>query len=62
MLEEIREDSKYNFFKVIKIFGFTTIWGYIPYTNSTRKGRMVYFIEDLDKIDEKILKEHTIKN
>ena len=62
LFEEIRENDKNNFFKVIKIFSFTTIWGYIPYTNSTRKGRMVYFIEDLDKIDEKILKEHTIKN
>lgn len=62
MFEEIREDSKYNFFKVIKIFGFTTIWGFIPYTNSTRKGRLVFLVEDLDKIDEKIIKEHTIKN
>lgn len=56
MFEEIRENSKYNFFKVIKIFGFTTIWGYIPYTNSTRKGRLVYFREDLDKIDKELLK------
>ena len=56
MFEEIRENDKNNFFKVIKIFGFTTIWGYIPYTNSTRKGRMVYFREDLDKIDKELLK------
>ena len=55
MFEEIREDSKNNFFKVIKIFGFTTIWGYIPYANSTRKGRLVYFREDLDKIDKELL-------
>ena len=55
MLEEIREDSKYNFFKVIKIFGFTTIWGYIPYSNSTRKGRLCWFREDYDKIDKEIL-------
>ena len=56
MFEEIREDDKNNFFKVIKIFGFTTIWGFIPYTNSTRKGRLVYFREDLDKIDKELLK------
>ncbi len=56
MFEEIREDDKNNFFKVIKIFGFTTIWGFIPYANSTRKGRLVYFREDLDKIDKELLK------
>ena len=56
MFEEIRENDKNFFFKVIKIFGFTTIWGYIPYTNSTRKGRLVYFREDLDKIDKELLK------
>ena len=55
MFEEIREHNKYNFFKVIKIFGFTTIWGYIPYANSTRKGRLCYFREDLDKIDKELL-------
>ena len=56
MFEEIRENDKNFFFKVIKIFGFTTIWGYIPYANSTRKGRLVYFREDLDKIDKELLK------
>ena len=56
MFEEIRENDKNNFFKVIKIFGFTTIWGYIPYTNSTRKGRLCFFREDLDKIDKELLK------
>ena len=55
MFEEIRENDKNNFFKVIKIFGFTTIWGYIPYTNSTRKGRACYLREDLDKIDKELL-------
>ena len=62
MFEEIREDSKYNFFKVIKIFGFTTIWGYIPYENSTRKGRLVFWQEDLDKIDKEVLEKYTRKN
>lgn len=56
MFEEIRENDKNNFFKVIKIFGFTTIWGYIPYSNSTRKGRLCFFREDLDKIDKELLK------
>ena len=56
MFEEIRENDKNNFFKVIKIFGFTTIWGFIPYANSTRKGRLVYLREDLDKIDKELLK------
>lgn len=62
MFEEIRENSKYNFFKVIKIFGFTTIWGYIPYENSTRKGRLVFWQEDLDKIDKEVLEKYTRKN
>lgn len=53
MFEEIRENDKNNFFKVIKIFGFTTIWGYIPYTNSTRKGRLCFLREDYDKLDKK---------
>ena len=62
MFEEIREDDKNNFFKVIKIFGFTTIWGYIPYENSTRKGRLVFWQEDLDKIDKEVLEKYTRKN
>ena len=62
MFEEMREDSKYNFFKVIKIFGFITIWGYIPYENSTRKGRLVFWQEDLDKIDKEVLEKYTKKN
>lgn len=55
MFEEIRENDKNFFFKIINIFGFKTIWGYIPYSNSTRKGRAVYFLEDIDKIDKIIL-------
>lgn len=62
MFEEIRENDKNNFFKVIKIFGFTTIWGYIPYENSTRKGRLVFWQEDLDKIDKEVLEKYTRKN
>lgn len=27
-------------------------WGYIPYTNSTRKGRLVFLWEDIDKLDQ----------
>lgn len=56
LLEEIAEDSKYNFYKQIKIFGFRTHWGFIPYSNSTRKGRLVYWTEDLDKIDKELIK------
>ena len=62
MFEEIRENDKNNFFKVIKIFSFTTIWGYIPYENSTRKGRLVFWQEDLDKIDKEVLEKYTRKN
>ena len=62
MFEEIRENDKNFFFKVIKIFGFTTIWGYIPYENSTRKGRLVFWQEDLDKIDKEVLEKYTRKN
>jgi hypothetical protein len=62
IFEEIRENDKNNFFKVIKIFGFTTIWGYIPYENSTRKGRLVFWQEDLDKIDKEVLEKYTRKN
>ena len=52
MFEEIREDDKNFFFKVINIFGYKTVWGYIPYSNSVRKGRMVFFREDIDKLDK----------
>ena len=50
MFEEIRENSKYNFY--IKLPKLGIHFGYIPYSNSTRKGRMVWFREDLDKIDK----------
>ena len=51
MFEEIRENSKYNFY--IKLPKFGIHFGYIPYSNSTRKGRMVWFREDYDKLDKK---------
>ena len=50
MFEEIREDDKNNFY--IKIPWIKWHFGFIPYTNSTRKGRMVYFSEDYDKLDK----------
>ena len=50
MFEEIRENSKYNFY--IKLPKFGIHFGFIPYTNSTRKGRLVYFSEDYDKLDK----------
>jgi len=46
MFEEIAEDSPYNFYIRYKNWHF----GYIPYTNSVRKGRMVWFSEDIDKV------------
>ena len=51
MFEEIREHNKYNFY--IKLPKFGIHFGYIPYSNSTRKGRMVWFREDYDKLDKK---------
>lgn len=55
MFEEIRENDKNNFYIKFSIFGFTTHWGFISHENSTRKGRLVYFREDIDKIDKIIL-------
>lgn len=51
MFEEIREDSKYNFY--IKLPKLGIHFGYIPYSNSTRKGRLCFFSEDYDKLDKK---------
>ena len=51
MFEEIREDSKYNFY--IKLPKLGIHFGYIPYSNSTRKGRLCFFREDYDKLDKK---------
>ena len=45
-LEEIRENDKYNFYIKTKNYHF----GYIPYCNVDRKGRMVWFKEDYDKL------------
>lgn len=59
LFEEIREDDKNNFFKVIKIFGITTIWGFIPYENSARRGRLIFMREDLDKIDKSVLEQYS---
>ena len=50
MFEEIRENSKYNFY--IKLPKLGIHFGYIPYTNSTRKGRLCFFREDYDKLDK----------
>ena len=50
MFEEIRENDKNFFFIQFSKIGWS--FGYMPYTNSTRKGRMVYFSEDFDKIDK----------
>lgn len=54
LLEEIAEDSKYNFYIQFPKLGWH--FGYIPYSNSTRKGRMVWFSEDFDKLDKELIK------
>ena len=51
MFEEIRENDKNNFY--IQFPKLKWHFGYIPYSNSTRKGRMVWFTEDYDKLDKK---------
>lgn len=53
-MEEIREDDKNNFY--IKLPKLKWHFGYIPYSNSVRKGRLVYFSEDYDKLDEEATK------
>jgi hypothetical protein len=56
MFEEIREQNKYNFYIQVKMFGFRTHWGFIPYENSVRKGRLCFLTEDLKYIDKELLK------
>lgn len=60
MFEEIRENSKYNFY--IQFPKLKWHFGFIPYINSTRKGRMVWFSEDFDKLDKEVLEKYTRKN
>ena len=50
MFEEIAENSKYNFYYKFNKLGWH--FGFIPYTNSTRQGRMVWFSEDYNKLDK----------
>ena len=56
MFEEIREDSKYNFY--IQFPKIKWHFGYIPYSNSTRKGRLCFFNEDYDKLDKELINEY----
>ena len=51
MFEEIREHNKYNFYIKLPKIGWH--FGFIPYSNSTRKGRCVYFSEDYKYLDKK---------
>ena len=51
MFEEIAENNKYNFYKRFTNKYFDIHFGYIPYSNSKRKGRLVFFTEDITKID-----------
>ena len=55
MFEEIRENDKNSFYVKFSIFGFTTHWGFIPYENGRRQGRLIFGTEDIDKIDKIIL-------
>lgn len=50
MFEECAEDSKMFFYKRFTTKYFDWHFGYIPYSNPSRKGRMVWFTEDIDKI------------
>jgi len=52
MFEEIREDDKNNFYARFTNKFFDWHFGYIPYSNSKRKGRLVFFSEDIYKIDK----------
>lgn len=52
MFEEIKEKSEYNFYHRFTTKYFDWHFGYIPYSNSKRKGRLVWFSEDIDKIDK----------
>lgn len=56
LFEEIRENDKNFFYFQVKLFGFITHWGFVPYTNSVRKGRLVYWREDLKYIDKELIK------
>ena len=58
MFEEIRENDKNNFYIQLKIFGTRTHWGFIPYENSTRKGRLCFLTEDLKYIDKEIIDKY----
>lgn len=49
MFEEVAEGSKNAFYVKLSKLGWH--FGFIPYTNSTRQGRMVWFTEDYDKLD-----------
>ena len=48
MLEEIAKDSPMYFYVRFPSIGWH--FGYISYSNPTRKGRMVWFTEDYDKV------------
>lgn len=55
MFEECAEDDPKYFYIEFPKLGWH--FGYIPYTNSERKGRMVWFSEDYDKLDKNKIKK-----
>ena len=58
MFEEIAEDNPNNFYVSFWIFGTYIHFGYIPYSNSERQGRAVYFFEDTDRTDTSIKEKY----
>lgn len=46
--------EKWNNIPYIKFYKSHWHFGYIPYENSERKGRLIYFTEDINRVDEKI--------
>jgi hypothetical protein len=59
MYDEIRENDKNNFYIIFPNKGWH--FGYIPYENSVRQGRLVYFSEDFDKLDKELIEKYKTK-
>lgn len=51
MDEECAEGASKYFYNRVTTKWFDWHFGYIPYTNSERQGRLVWFTEDIDRID-----------
>lgn len=51
--------EKWNNIPYIKFYKSHWHFGFIPYSNSKRKGRCVYFAEDINKIDKDIIQKYS---